>query len=358
MHKTQLGRMKRVRDEEALVRSSPRLAASAAAGAMPPPMSLDPIPEAGAKAKKVKKAEKRKLSNGEPSEKKRAREEEDVSDAKKAKKAAKAAKAAKEEEVGATDAVSEKKRKKAEKAAAKEAKAAAKEAADAGPAKRISPRLHASAGGAVPELSLGAPASAAPAILTADGYRKEHSITANTTLPDPVQAFATSPFDNRLKAAMAAAGYKQPSPIQAQAWPVAIGGSDLVAIAKTGSGKTVGFLLPAFSAALPKLPLKQGQGPLAIVMAPVRELAMQIQVEAERFGGAVGIKSVCVYGGAPKGPQIGALSRGRPVVVVGTPGRLNDLLSLANPPVFNLQSCTCTRHCLKPLHTPARPYAL
>ena len=97
--------------------------------------------------------------------------------------------------------------------------------------------------------------------------------------------------------------------------------------------------MPAFSAAMPQLPLKQGQGPLALIMAPVRELAQQIQVEAERFGGAIGIKSVCVYGGAPKGPQIGALSRGRPVLVVGTPGRLNDLLNLANPPVFNLESC-------------------
>ena len=76
-----------------------------------------------------------------------------------------------------------------------------------------------------------------------------------------------------------------------------------------------------------------GQGPLALVMAPTRELAQQIQVEAERFGAAVGIKSVCVYGGAPKGPQIGALGRGRPAIVVGTPGRLNDILALKNPPV-------------------------
>ena len=52
----------------------------------------------------------------------------------------------------------------------------------------------------------------------------------------------------------------------------------------------------------------QGVGPLALVMAPVRELAQQIQVEAERFGAAVGIKSLVVYGGAPKGPQIGALT--------------------------------------------------
>ena len=95
----------------------------------------------------------------------------------------------------------------------------------------------------------------------------------------------------------------------------------MVAIAKTGSGKTIGFLLPAFMKIRPQLPLKQGQGPLALVMAPTRELAQQIHVEAERFGNPIGLKSACVYGGAPKGPQIGTLTRGRPVLLVGTPGR-------------------------------------
>ena len=143
--------------------------------------------------------------------------------------------------------------------------------------------------------------------LSADAFREEHAISGSSELPDPVQHIDDAPFDARLRSALRAAKFTAPSPIQAQAWPVALAGKDVIAIAKTGSGKTLGFLFPAFSAILPKLPLGQGVGPLALVMAPVRELAQQIQVEAERFGAAVGIKSLVVYGGAPKGPQIGAL---------------------------------------------------
>ena len=146
--------------------------------------------------------------------------------------------------------------------------------------------------------------AASSAALTPDEYRAAHDISGSSALPPPVQKIEDAPFEPRLRASMTAAGYTAPSAIQAQSWPVSLTGADVIAIAKTGSGKTVGFLMPAFQAILPKLPLTQGQGPLALVMAPVRELAQQIQVEAERFGGAVGIKSVCVYGGAPKGPQV------------------------------------------------------
>ena len=302
---------KRAREEAATTtatRVSPRLQPAAAPKAAVPP--LEPILE-------EKKAKKKK------------KDKDGSDDEKAAKKAAKKEKR-KADEAG--DAPAKKKKKSKD-------GTAAPAPAEAATTKRVSPRLHAtSSAPALPELSLSGLAEPA-GILSPDAYRKENSITGSVALPPPVQSFADSPFDPRLKAALAAAGFKSPSAIQAQSWPVALSGMDLVSVAKTGSGKTVGFLLPAFSAALPQLPLKMGQGPLALVMAPVRELAQQIQVEAERFGGAVGIKSVCVYGGAPKGPQIGALSRGRPVIVVGTPGRLNDLLALSNPPVFNLNSC-------------------
>ena len=98
-------------------------------------------------------------------------------------------------------------------------------------------------------------------------------------------------------------------------------------------------LYPFADMIVKKPPLKQGQGPLALVMAPTRELAQQIHVEADKFGRACGIKVAVVYGGAPKGPQIGELSRGKPALVVGTPGRINDLLSLNRPVVTNLDSC-------------------
>ena len=110
--------------------------------------------------------------------------------------------------------------------------------------------------------------------LTAEAYRAQNSISTvgAVRLPDPVQSFEDSPFDDRLKRSLIAAGFAAPSAIQAQAWPVAMSGADVIAIAKTGSGKTVGFLLPAFQAMLPSLPLKMGQGPMGLVMAPVREV--------------------------------------------------------------------------------------
>ena len=88
------------------------------------------------------------------------------------------------------------------------------------------------------------------------------------------------------------AGFTEPSPIQAQAWPVAMEGRDVVAIAKTGSGKTCGFLLPGFMHI--KDTRKDARfGPTVLVLAPTRELANQIQVEANKFGHLSGFRNTC-----------------------------------------------------------------
>ena len=122
------------------------------------------------------------------------------------------------------------------------------------------------------------------------------------------------------------AGFPAPSPIQAQSWPIALQGRDIVAVAKTGSGKTLGFLLPGF------ILLKQRRsnpqsGPTILVLSPTRELATQIQDEAVKFGRSSKISCTCLYGGAPKGPQLRDLDRGVDIVVA-TPGRLNDILEM------------------------------
>ncbi|KAL6551478.1 hypothetical protein OROGR_007632 [Orobanche gracilis] len=129
-----------------------------------------------------------------------------------------------------------------------------------------------------------------------------------------------------LQQAVQHAGFSAPTPIQAQSWPIAIQGRDIVAIAKTGSGKTLGYLIPAF------LHLKQKHnnpklGPSVLVLSPTRELATQIQDEAVKFGRSSKISCTCLYGGAPKGPQLRDLDRGVDVVVA-TPGRLNDILEM------------------------------
>lgn len=123
-----------------------------------------------------------------------------------------------------------------------------------------------------------------------------------------------------------AAGFDAPTPIQAQSWPVALQGRDIVAIAKTGSGKTLGYLAPAF------IHIKEHHnnprmGPTVLVLAPTRELATQIQAEAVKFGRSSRISCTCLYGGAPKGPQLRDVDRGVDIVVA-TPGRLNDILEM------------------------------
>ncbi|KAK9221416.1 hypothetical protein WN944_009842 [Citrus x changshan-huyou] len=122
------------------------------------------------------------------------------------------------------------------------------------------------------------------------------------------------------------AGFSSPTPIQAQSWPIALQSRDIVAIAKTGSGKTLGYLLPGF------IHLKRCRndprlGPTVLVLSPTRELATQIQDEAVKFGKSSRISCTCLYGGAPKGPQLKDIDRGVDIVVA-TPGRLNDILEM------------------------------
>ncbi|CAD7932332.1 unnamed protein product [Amoebophrya sp. A25] len=194
------------------------------------------------------------------------------------------------------------------------------------------------------------------------------------------------------------AGYKTPSPIQAQAWPVALQGRDMIGNAETGSGKTMAFLIPAVAHILSQAPLKTAtsfsrdwwnaeSGPICLVLAPTRELAQQIEEGAAKFGAVGGaggaggagakkvlgasrlglnndgsgstsnasseqvvieepfissprpVRSTVLVGGTSKGPQIRDLNRGSEIIIA-TPGRLLDLLDMAEQPhanfVFNL----------------------
>ncbi len=109
-------------------------------------------------------------------------------------------------------------------------------------------------------------------------------------MPAPVQTFEAAGYPCDILDEIKRAGFKAPTPIQAQAWPIALAGRDLVAIAKTGSGKTCGFLLPGMMhiQAVRKDPR---YGPVMLVLAPTRELAVQIQQEADKFGRTSGIRN-------------------------------------------------------------------
>lgn len=118
-------------------------------------------------------------------------------------------------------------------------------------------------------------------------------------------------------------GYKDPTPIQAQAIPEVMKGSDLRASAQTGTGKTAAFLLPTLMRlAVPStLP---GRGPRALILVPTRELAVQVANEAKKYSKYLArAKTVCIYGGTPYQPQFKELARPFDILVA-TPGRLID----------------------------------
>jgi len=135
---------------------------------------------------------------------------------------------------------------------------------------------------------------------------------------------------------LARQGFKKPTPIQAQGWPMALSGKNMVGIAQTGSGKTLSYILPGLIHITAQPRLKKGEGPIVLVLAPTRELAVQIQEVADQYGRAASIKSICLYGGASKGHQIRGLEAS-PEIVVATPGRLIDLLKMGK---VNMRRCS------------------
>ncbi|XP_076924166.1 ATP-dependent RNA helicase-like protein DB10 [Bidens hawaiensis] len=163
--------------------------------------------------------------------------------------------------------------------------------------------------------------------LSPDAYRRQHEITVTgDNVPPPFTSFEDTGFPSELLREVLEAGFTAPTPIQAQSWPVALQSRDIVAIAKTGSGKTLGYLIPAFIH-LKRAHKNRQMGPTVLVLSPTRELATQIQAEAVKFGRSSKILCTCLHGGAPKGPQLRDLDRGTDIVVA-TPGRLNDILEM------------------------------
>ncbi|ONK71542.1 uncharacterized protein A4U43_C04F9710 [Asparagus officinalis] len=123
--------------------------------------------------------------------------------------------------------------------------------------------------------------------------------------------------------------FSKPSPIQANSWPFLLNGRDLIGIAATGSGKTLAFGVPALVHILQKDDKKTSKKavPRCLVLSPTRELAQQIADVLCDAGSPCGIKSVCLYGGTKKEPQISALKSGVDIVI-GTPGRMKDLIEM------------------------------
>ena len=137
-------------------------------------------------------------------------------------------------------------------------------------------------------------------------------------------SFASFSLDATLLAGVRAAGYEQPTPIQSQAVPEVLAGRDLLGLARTGSGKTAAFVLPILQRLIQaKAPRR---GPLRVlVLAPTRELALQIHETFASLGGRTGFRSAAVFGGVGMVPQLKALKSA--TVCVACPGRLLDLMN-------------------------------
>ena len=116
-------------------------------------------------------------------------------------------------------------------------------------------------------------------------------------------------------------------------------GRDMIGIAKTGSGKTLAFLLPMFRHIADQEELEEGDGPIAIIMTPTRELCLQIGKECRKFCRAIDARAVCVYGGTGISEQIAELKRGAEIIVC-TPGRMIDMLAANSGKVTNLRRVT------------------
>ncbi|KAK3022195.1 hypothetical protein RJ639_047017 [Escallonia herrerae] len=149
--------------------------------------------------------------------------------------------------------------------------------------------------------------------------------------PNSVSNFRISePLRNALKAK----GIEALFPIQAITFDTVLDGSDLVGRARTGQGKTLAFVLPILESLINgpgKASRKTGYGrtPSVLVLLPTRELATQVHADFEVYGGAVGLSSCCLYGGASYPHQLNQLKRGVDIVV-GTPGRIKDHLERGN----------------------------
>lgn len=161
-------------------------------------------------------------------------------------------------------------------------------------------------------------------------FREDYNITIKGgKIPNPIRNWQESGFPKELLDIIEKVGYKEPTPIQRQAISIGLQNRDIIGVAETGSGKTLAFLIPllAWIQSLPKIERLEDadQGPYAIILAPTRELAQQIEEETIKFGQPLGIRTVVVVGGLSREEQGFRLRLGCEIVIA-TPGRLIDVL--------------------------------
>ncbi|KAH7915000.1 P-loop containing nucleoside triphosphate hydrolase protein [Hygrophoropsis aurantiaca] len=160
-------------------------------------------------------------------------------------------------------------------------------------------------------------------------FREDFSIAARGgQIPHPLRSWQESAIPKELLDIVDKVGYKEPSAIQRQAIPIGLQNRDIIGIAETGSGKTAAFVIPmlAFISSMPPFTDDiRHLGPYALILAPTRELAQQIESEARKFAAPLGFTCVSIVGGRAVEEQQFNLREGAEIIIA-TPGRLKDVL--------------------------------
>jgi ATP-dependent RNA helicase DeaD len=161
---------------------------------------------------------------------------------------------------------------------------------------------------------------------TQEPEREDYSGVAAVDVPEPAEGwggeFAKFPVSKKILRALHEIGFKTPTEIQSRVIPIALDGRDVVGQARTGTGKTAAFAVPILDRHC-RDPRTGSRSPRALILAPTRELALQIEEQFQKIGRHTGCRSVPVYGGASMEPQLRALKSGADVII-GTPGRVMD----------------------------------
>lgn len=161
-------------------------------------------------------------------------------------------------------------------------------------------------------------------------FREDYNITIKGgRIPNPMRSWKEAGLPDSLLEIIDKLNYKEPTPIQRQAIPIGLQNRDIIGVAETGSGKTAAFVLPllVWITSQPKIVRQEeiDQGPYAVIMAPTRELAQQIEEETMKFAKTLDIKTVAIIGGISREEQGFKLRLGCEIVIA-TPGRLIDVL--------------------------------
>lgn len=160
-------------------------------------------------------------------------------------------------------------------------------------------------------------------------FKEDFSIlTKGGNIPNPMRSWEESSIPPLILDTVRKIGYKEPTPIQRAAIPVALGLRDVIGVAETGSGKTASFVIPLLSYILELPPLNEvtkTDGPYGIILAPTRELAQQIETETKKFCEPLGFRCASIVGGHSIEEQVHKIKDGAEIIIA-TPGRLVDCL--------------------------------